>query len=203
MKTKIDNILFFFLLLHVSISIVGCQKAGTPSPCNPVKDIYCYLRSDDLAKIPYKWNDTIKLQYNGGGSTIYNFVQYGIDTGYSIYSLPNEDCPGDNQHWQSLKYKYKCPLYQDSFIVTQYIVSCYGGNTSVIFDQQEFTISSSSIRSPYYYDQMNINGKTYLNIVKFTQASIYGDTNYYAYYNATYGVLLINSNGRTWFRLPQ
>jgi len=204
MKTKIYSILFFALIIQCVAIFTGCyKKVGDATPCNPVKDIYCYLYPDDRAKIPYHFNDTIKLQYSWGVNTTYNFVQQSIDSGFNYFSLPDGDCPGDNQHWQYIKYNYKCSSYPNPLIITQYLTGCGGSNTSVIFDQQEFMIFTGSIRSPYYSNQMYINGKTYINIVKLVQASIYGDTNYYAFYNQDYGALLINSNGKIWQRLPQ
>lgn len=188
-------IIFFLTLVG---GIYGCSKSG---PCDPILNIYCNIRAEEWVNVPYHLNDTIKLQYS---SNLYEFTQQSIDSGFVIHQLDRESCPGDKEYWQYVNFTYKSVLYQNPLIVKLSLPHGAGSTTlSVIFDRQEWRLNTSHIDSPYYFNSMNINGKTYKKIEKLEPASIYMDTNYYVLYNTTEGVLQIYSNGGYWNRLPQ
>jgi hypothetical protein len=200
MKTKIYSFAFFVLILPCTVILSTCKKnnPSNDAPCDPIKDIYYYLRSDDRSAIPYhSLNDSIKLMYNGSGLKKYYFVSNRLDTGYVVHQSTNGDCPADKNHWQYINQYFTDTTYPNSLVVIQ---GCFLGYTSVLFDDKEFSTYTSAFRAPYDIDQMFINGKNYTNIEKLTEYQ--GDTNEYVLFNTTEGVLQIVSNGKTWYRLP-
>lgn len=201
MKTTVNSIILIFSLLTGITQFNSCRRGeGAPAgPCPPPDTSSCYLRSSDLVKVPYHLQDSIVLQYDSGGA-VYNFISKKVDTAYFLYQDEPQGCPGDFQKWQFINRTYSCSAYQYPLYVKQYLTDCYSCAIDVYFDTYHFGIDCSTIRTPYEFPLITINGKSYQNVVKLTKSN---DSTQYVLYNTTYGILQIVSNGKRWKLVPQ
>jgi hypothetical protein len=199
MKTKTYTALLFILMLLGMAFLNTCKQepdGAPPGPCPTPDTIYYNLRADDSPHLHlYSLGDTIKLQKD---SVIYYFISQEIDTGYTLYQLPPQGCPGNFDKWQNINQTFRSVNYQYPLIVSN--DQTYGVcSINIYFDQYSIFKYSCGIRAPFDYPQITIGTKIYSDVDKFIKKY---DTTQYALYNTAYGVLQIVSNGKTWNRIP-
>jgi hypothetical protein len=168
-------------------------------PCTDPDTTSCYAGSDDRSKIPYSFNDTIKLQTDSNGP-VYSFVSNQPVTGYSLYQQPPQGCPGKVERWHYTRFSFSTPDYQFPLIISQYLISCRSCAVNIYFDQNTFTCYCASLRPPFDYPQIDINGKTYSNVRKFEKKY---DTTQFVLFSSQDGIIQIVSDGKTWKRVPE
>lgn len=203
MKTSKNRILPVVLLVQVLL-FIGCinPDSSNSEGCDPIKDEYCNVRTNEFVKIPYRVHDTILLQKNND-STIYYFVQQSIDSSYGLYQDMSFRCPGDRQHMQAIDFQYQCSLYAYPLIVSVYHTrDCNSSDMCVIFDKNlSFNSYPGRLRPPYHMTNLNIKGKVYDRVIKFDL--YFPDSTQYVLFDSLYGVVQIKSKGNTWYRYPK
>jgi hypothetical protein len=195
MKKQIPNT-FYLSITVISFIFIGCSK---DKPCNNdiiTQDIYANVKSQFI----YKGNEKLTF-INVNTKDTHTFNGQGL---IKDYGTSQSSGAGGCSHTYKLERNYiifKSPTFSSSITATLLYYDIEGiPYLEINFNKTIYIASGGSIRKPFDYDSLFIQGNQYYNIEYFTneykpnQAVKYG-----CYYNLNQGVIKMETNdGSVW-----